>query len=35
MNRGRPTRATVYARLESAIDELNERLGGLPFTEGV
>lgn len=30
MNRGRPTRATIYARLESAIDELNERLGGLP-----
>jgi cell filamentation protein, protein adenylyltransferase len=28
--RGRPSRLTVYARLESAIDELNERLGGLP-----
>jgi Fic family protein len=28
--RGRPSRTTVYARLESAIDELNERLGGLP-----
>ncbi len=28
--RGRPTRATVYARLESALVELNERLGGLP-----
>jgi hypothetical protein len=28
--RGRPTRATVYARLEGAIAELNERLGGLP-----
>lgn len=30
MARGRPSRATVYARLESAIAELNERLGGLP-----
>lgn len=30
MARGRPSRATVYARLESAIGELNERLGGLP-----
>lgn len=29
MNRGRPTRAVVYARLEGAIAELNERLGGL------
>lgn len=28
--RGRPTRATVYARLESAIVELHDRLGGLP-----
>jgi Fic family protein len=28
--RGRPSRATVYARLESAIAELNQRLGGLP-----
>jgi hypothetical protein len=28
--RGRPSRATVYARLDSAIGELNERLGGLP-----
>lgn len=30
MARGRPSRATVYARLDSAITELNERLGGLP-----
>jgi Fic family protein len=30
MARGRPARATVYARLDSAISELNERLGGLP-----
>ncbi len=30
MPRGRPSRATVYARLDSAISELNERLGGLP-----
>jgi len=30
MGRGRPTRSTVYARLEQAIDDLNERLGGLP-----
>lgn len=30
MARGRPSRATVYARLETAIAELNERLGGLP-----
>lgn len=28
--RGRPSRATVYARLEAAIEELNQRLGGLP-----
>jgi Fic family protein len=28
--RGRPTRASVYARLDSALEELNERLGGLP-----
>jgi hypothetical protein len=28
--RGRPSRATVYARLDSAIAELRERLGGLP-----
>ena len=30
MARGRPSRATVYARLDSAIAELNDRLGGLP-----
>ena len=30
MARGRPSRATVYARLQAAIAELNERLGGLP-----
>ena len=30
MARGRPSRATVYARLESAIEELRARLGGLP-----
>jgi Fic family protein len=30
MARGRPSRATVYARLDSAIAELSERLGGLP-----
>jgi Fic family protein len=30
MNRGRPSRASVYARLEAAIAELNERMGGLP-----
>jgi Fic family protein len=30
MARGRPSRATVYARLDSAIGELNDRLGGLP-----
>ena len=30
MSRGRQSRATVYARLEAAIAELNERLGGLP-----
>jgi Fic family protein len=28
--RGRPSRQTVYQRLESAIAELHERLGGLP-----
>jgi len=28
--RGRPSRATVYRRLASAIEELNDRLGGLP-----
>lgn len=30
MARGRPARATVYARLEAAIRDLGERLGGLP-----
>lgn len=30
MARGRPSRATVYARLDSAVTELRERLGGLP-----
>jgi Fic family protein len=30
MARGRPSRSTVYARLESGIAELNDRLGGLP-----
>lgn len=30
MARGRPSRATVYGRLDSAIAELNTRLGGLP-----
>jgi Fic family protein len=30
MARGRPSRATIYARLDSAIAELNDRLGGLP-----
>jgi hypothetical protein len=29
-NRGRPSRATVYRRLDLALAELNERLGGLP-----
>lgn len=30
MARGRPSRATVYARLDSAMAELRQRLGGLP-----
>ena len=30
MARGRPSRATVYARLDAAIAELDDRLGGLP-----
>jgi Fic family protein len=30
MARGRPSRATVYARLDAAIEELGTRLGGLP-----
>lgn len=33
MPRGRPSRATVYARLEAALSELNARLGGLPTPE--
>ncbi|WP_407318889.1 Fic family protein [Isoptericola halotolerans] len=33
MPRGRPTRASVYARLESSLDELRTRLGGLPTPE--
>ncbi len=28
--RGRPSRATVYARLDAALDELHRRFGGLP-----
>jgi Fic family protein len=28
--RGRPARTTVYARLDRALEELNDRLGGLP-----
>lgn len=30
MGRGRPSRETVYARLETGVAELNGRLGGLP-----
>lgn len=30
MPRGRPSRATVYARLETQLEQLNSRLGGLP-----
>lgn len=30
MARGRPSRATVYQRLDAALDELYNRLGGLP-----
>ncbi len=30
MARGRPSRATVYARLDAAITEFEQRLGGLP-----
>ncbi|MFN0281940.1 MAG: Fic family protein [Kineosporiaceae bacterium] len=30
MARGRPSRATIYARLDAAIAELRTRLGGLP-----
>lgn len=30
VGRGRPSRSTVYQRLDHALDELNQRLGGLP-----
>ncbi|MGL5852874.1 MAG: Fic family protein, partial [Phycicoccus sp.] len=30
MARGRPSRTTVYARLDVALAEVRERLGGLP-----
>lgn len=30
MSRGRPSRATVYSRLETSVAELRERFGGLP-----
>lgn len=30
MARGRPSRATIYVRLDDAIDELHTRFGGLP-----
>lgn len=30
MPRGRPSRSTVYARLDEAIGDLNDRFGGLP-----
>jgi Fic family protein len=30
VSRGRPSRATVYQRLDHALIELNERMGGLP-----
>ncbi|HJP75181.1 MAG TPA: Fic family protein [Pseudonocardiaceae bacterium] len=30
MGRGRPSRSTVYQRLDAALDELNQRFGGLP-----
>jgi len=33
MARGRPSRATVYARLDAAIAELHDNLGGLPTPE--
>jgi Fic/DOC family len=33
MGRGRPTRATVYGRLDSQLLELRTRLGGLPSPE--
>jgi hypothetical protein len=33
MSRGRPSRATVYARLDRQLDELKTRFGGLPTPE--
>lgn len=33
MSRGRPSRASVYARLDAALVELKQRLGGLPEPE--
>lgn len=33
MPRGRPTRASVYARLDASLEELRTRLGGLPSPE--
>lgn len=33
MPRGRPSRATVYARLDTQMEELRSRLGGLPSPE--
>ena len=33
MSRGRPSRASVYARLDAALVELKHRLGGLPEPE--
>ena len=33
MSRGRPSRATVYARLDALLGELRTRLGGLPAPE--
>lgn len=33
MTRGRPPRATVYERLNAQIEELSQRLGGLPSPE--
>ena len=33
MPRGRPTRASVYARLDASLHELRDRLGGLPSPE--
>lgn len=33
MPRGRPTRASLYARLDAALDDLQNRLGGLPSAD--